>query len=373
WQAACDAEIASLTKNGVFSWVVRPKDRKTLKSRCVFKTKRNTAGEIVKYKRRVVVKSFLQTPGVDFDMLSLSAPVANINEFHCVVALAAARGWRLHQMDVETAYLNALLEEEFYMEAPDGFSKRGAGGAELVWQLHWSLYRLRQSVFNWNATISEFFIENGFVAACSSPCGFVRRRGSSILIIVLYMDDLLLTGNSEPELQLLKTEIGGRFRVKDLGEAAHLLGIRASRDDAAGTVRLDKVHYIRDMATRYGMEAASPTRLPADASTTRVLRYLIGTPTLGLLYYRQPAAATATAMVTPATAAASLELVDYSDANLAGRLESGRSAIGGLFLLAGGVVAFSSRLQHLVTRLTMESEYMALFDAAQEAEQLRTL
>ncbi|CAM9952920.1 unnamed protein product, partial [Phaeothamnion confervicola] len=438
WQAACDAEIASLTEHGVFSWVVRPKDRKTLKSRWVFKAKRNTAGEIVKYKGRVVVKGFLQTPGVDFNTLSLSAPVANINEFRCVIALAAARSWRLHQMDVETAYLNALLEEELFMEAPDGFSKRGAGGREFVWQLHRSLYGLRQSAFNWNATISEFFVEIGFVAACPSPCVFVRRRGSSILIIVLYVDDLLLTGNNEPELQLLKMEIGGRFRVKDLGEAAHLLGMRVSRDDAAGTVRLDQAHYIRDMAARYGMEAANPTRLPADANTTvsatgieppradgtdgptpdsgdyrsiigslmyaacitrldvayqvrslaryataptaahmmaakRVLRYLIGTPTVGLLYYRQRAAATATATPATATGAESLELVGYSDANLAGCLDSGRSTTSCLFLLAGGVVAFSSRLQHSVARSTMESEYMALFDAAQEAEQLRTL
>ncbi|CAM9558768.1 unnamed protein product [Phaeothamnion confervicola] len=126
WQAACDAEIALLTEHGVFSWVVRPKDRKTLKSRWVFKAKRNTAGEVVKYKGRVVVKGFLQTPGVNFDTLSLSAPVANINEFRCVIALAAARGWRLHQMDIETAYLNALLEEELYMEAPDGFLECGA-------------------------------------------------------------------------------------------------------------------------------------------------------------------------------------------------------------------------------------------------------
>ncbi|CAN0468971.1 unnamed protein product, partial [Phaeothamnion confervicola] len=66
-------------------------------------------------------------------------------------------------------------------------------------------------------------------------------------------------GNSEPELQLPKTEISSRFRVKDLGEAAHLLGMHDSRDDAAGTVRLDQAHYIRDMAARYGMEVANPT------------------------------------------------------------------------------------------------------------------
>ncbi|CAM9875232.1 unnamed protein product [Phaeothamnion confervicola] len=167
-----------------------------LKSRWVFKAKRNIAGETVKYNGRVVVKGFRQTLSLDFDTLSLSALVANINEFCCVIALAAALGWRLYHADVETAYLNALLGEELYMEAPDGFSERGAGGAEL-WQLHRSLYGLRQSAFNWNATISEFFLEIGFVAASSSPSIFVRRRGSSILVIVLYVDDLLLTGNSE--------------------------------------------------------------------------------------------------------------------------------------------------------------------------------
>ncbi|CAM9559118.1 unnamed protein product, partial [Phaeothamnion confervicola] len=170
------------------------------------------------------------------------------------------------------------------------------------------------------------------------------------------MDDLLLTGDSEPELRLLKTEMGGRFRVKDLGEAAHLLGMHVSRDDPARTVRLDQAHYIRDVAARYGMEAVNPTRLPADASTTV-----------------SATAALTTGTPATVTAAVSLELVGYSDANLAVCLDSGRTTTSGLFLLAGGVVAFASRLQHSVARSTMESEYIALFDAAQEAEQLRTL
>ncbi|CAM9135743.1 unnamed protein product, partial [Phaeothamnion confervicola] len=132
--------------------------------------------------------------------------------------------------------------------------------------------------------------------------------------------------------------------------------------------RLDVAYQVRSLA-RYG---AAPTAAHMMAAK-RVLRYLIGTLTLGLLYYWQPAAVAATATPATATAAASLELVGYSDANLAGCLDSGRSMTGGLFLLAGGVAAFSSRLQHSVARSMMESEYMALFDAAQEAEQLWTL
>ncbi|CAN0015749.1 unnamed protein product [Phaeothamnion confervicola] len=331
-------------------------------------------------------------------------------------------------MDVETAYLNALLEEELYMEAPDGFVACSADGQELVWLLHRSLYGLRQSAFNWNATISRFFLEIGFVAASSSPCVFVRRYGSSTLIIVLYVDNLLLTGNSEPELQLLKMEISGPFRVKDLGEAAHLLGMCVSLDDAAGTMRLDQAHYIRDMAARYGMEAANPTRLPADANTTvsatgieplrtdgadgpapgssgyrsiigslmyaacitrldvayqvrslaryaaaptaahmmaakRVLRYLIGTPTLGLLYYRQPAAATATTTRHRRRRRRQQHWRWWATSTQISQdawTAAARSTTSCLFLLAGGVVAFSSRLQHSVARSTMESEYMAL-------------
>ncbi|CAN0137298.1 unnamed protein product [Phaeothamnion confervicola] len=108
-------------------------------------------------------------------------------------------------------------------------------------------------------------------------------------------------------------------------------------------------------------------------AATRVQRYLIVTPTLGLLYCRQPAAATATTTPATASAAKALELVGYSGASLAGCLDSGRSTTSGLFLLTCGIVTFSSRLQHSVARSTMESEYMALFDAAQDAKQLREL
>ncbi|CAM9667740.1 unnamed protein product, partial [Phaeothamnion confervicola] len=212
---------------------------------------------------------------------------------------------------------------------------------------------------SWNC-----FLEIGFVAASSNPCVFVRRRGSSmILIIVLYVDDLL-TGNSEPELQLLKMKIGGRFRVKDLGEAAHLFGMRVPRDDSAGMVHLDQAANPRRGLTGIELPWADDADGPAlDSGDYRNI--------VGSLMNAAPATATATPAT--ATAAASLELVGYSDAYLAECLDSGRFTIGGPFLLAGGVLAFSSRLQHSVAQSTMESEYMALFDASQEVEQLRML
>ncbi|CAN0269478.1 unnamed protein product, partial [Phaeothamnion confervicola] len=141
---------------------------------------------------------------------------------------------------------------------------------------------------------------------------------------------------------------------------------------AACITRLDVAYPVRCLA-RYAA-ASTVTHMMA---AKRVLRYLIGTPTPGLLYYRQPAAATATTTPATASAATALELMDYGDAVPAGSLDArtavARSTTGRLFLRAGGVVAFSSRLQHSAARSTMESEYMALFDAAWEAEELRDL
>ncbi|CAM9249520.1 unnamed protein product [Phaeothamnion confervicola] len=147
----------------------------------------------------------------------------------------------------------------------------------------------------------------------------------------------------------------------------------------AGLRRLPKHHWIADVRgvhhpPRCGIPGAEPGTLCSsadggaydDSEARAAVPYRDANAGAALL----PAASSGDG---DTTAAASLELVGYIDANLAGCLDSGRSTTGGLFLVAGGVVAFSSRLQQSVARSTMESEYMALFDAAQEAEQLRTL
>ncbi|KAJ2945209.1 hypothetical protein O0L34_g9278 [Tuta absoluta] len=120
WLEAMHAEYDSLIKNGTWVLVDRPSGRKTIKCKWVFKLKKDTSGQITKYKARLVAKGFTQVAGIDYS--ETFAPVARLSSVRLLLAFAAQRGLQVDHLDVETAFLNGDLDEEIYMEQPDGFS-----------------------------------------------------------------------------------------------------------------------------------------------------------------------------------------------------------------------------------------------------------
>ena len=427
WREAAEAEYNSLVSHDTFKLVEHPPGVKVLGSRWVFKTKRHTDGTVARYKGRIVVQGFRQTvtAGEDYNIDELAAPVAAMNSVRLTVATAAYNDWDCLQCDVDTAYLYSAVSEDIYVEQPHGFEVRGPNGEILVWKLQRSLYGLKQSAYNWNNTISSYFSELGFTASPADYCVFVRATNDNdIVIIALYVDDLVITGANRDSLEAVKARIGTRFKIKDLGDVHHLLGMRVTRDRQQGMVKLDQEHFIIEMLERFDMATCNKVRSPAlpgdtvtkescptsteeiavmkevpyrslvgslmyaahvtrpDIANTvrglgtvahnpgeehwlkakRCLRYLSGTKELGLVYWRKDR-----------LEEQQLLLTGYVDADWAGDSHSGRSTSGCLFMVAGGAVAFASRLQKSVARSTMEAEYMALFEAAQMAIILRDL
>ncbi|CAM9501253.1 unnamed protein product, partial [Phaeothamnion confervicola] len=144
WRAGAISEFKSLWDHDVYGLVLlcaMPRGRRLLKSRWVFKSKRGTDSEVLRHKAHVVVKGFAQAPGVDFDVDQLSAPVAGIDNIRLVLALVCFSNWVLRQLEVDTAYLRALLKtgELHFMEQPEGFEMPGPSGERLVWRLKRSL------------------------------------------------------------------------------------------------------------------------------------------------------------------------------------------------------------------------------------------
>lgn len=105
----------------------------------MFKIKRNADGTIKKFKARLVAKGYVQQPGIDFD--EVFAPVARLETIRLLIALAAGKGWKIHHLDVKTAFLHGDLKEEVYVTQPEGFEKPGEEGK--VYKLAKSLYGLR--------------------------------------------------------------------------------------------------------------------------------------------------------------------------------------------------------------------------------------
>ena len=131
-------------------------------------------------------------------------------------------------MDVKTAFLNGNLLEDVYMTQPEGFDIPEE--AQKICKLQRSIYGLKQASKSWNLRFDETVKQYGFIKNEDEPCVYKKVSGSMIVFPVLYVDDILLIGNDVPTLQQVKTWLGKCFSMKDLGEAAYILGIRIYRD-----------------------------------------------------------------------------------------------------------------------------------------------
>nr|GEV81327.1 hypothetical protein [Tanacetum cinerariifolium] len=155
-------------------------------------------------------------------------------------------------MDVKTAFLNGYLNEEVYMEQPEGFVNPKYPNR--VCKLKRSIYGLKQTSRQWNKRFDDEIKKFGFTQNCDEPCVYIKASGSNITFLILYVDDILIMRNSIPMLQSVKTYLGKYFAIKDLGEAAYILGIKIYRYRLKRLIGLCQSSYIEKILKRYCME-----------------------------------------------------------------------------------------------------------------------
>jgi hypothetical protein len=187
WEIAMQEEYDSFVVNNIWSLVPLPKGRKPISYKWVFKIKHGVDGEVERCKGKLVARGFSQTFGVDYN--ETFAPVANFMSIRCVLALAAIEDMEIHQMDVKTAFLNGDLEEEIYMEQPEGFTQEGE---HLVCKLHKSLYGLKQSPRAWNQKLDAFLKNIKFMRSDANFSVYVVQVKDVKFFIVIHVDDLIL-------------------------------------------------------------------------------------------------------------------------------------------------------------------------------------
>ncbi|PKI63536.1 hypothetical protein CRG98_016054 [Punica granatum] len=137
-------EIQAMETNQTWTLETLPPGKQFIDCKWVFKIKRRADGSVERYKARLVAKGFTQIEGIDFH--ETFAPVAKLVTVRCLLTVAVAKGWEMHHMDVQNAFLHGNLDEEVYMKLPPGFSSCREG---LVCRLRKSLYGLRQASRNW--------------------------------------------------------------------------------------------------------------------------------------------------------------------------------------------------------------------------------
>lgn len=255
WIAAMDREMDSCADKGTWEYLDRadvPKGKTILPCKWVYKIKTDENGAITTYKARITPKGFKQKYGEDY--FEVFAATGMYKSMRAGLSLTAKFDHELEQMDVPTAFLNADIEEEVYMEIPEGYGK---GKENQVCKLYKSLYGLKQAPRNWYLMISKFITQTlGFKACVSDPCLFHRRsRTGRLMLIFMFVDDFQISFHREDreEWNGLKDQLIDRFETKDMGESKWILGMRITRDRKAGTITLDQELYITKALERYGL------------------------------------------------------------------------------------------------------------------------
>ncbi|KAI3524132.1 hypothetical protein L1887_02784 [Cichorium endivia] len=413
WKEAMDSEIKSMYDNQVWNLVDNVPGRNTVGCKWIFKKKTDMDGMVHTFKARLVAKGFTQTPMIDYD--ETFSPVAKIKSIRIMLAIAAFHDYEIWQMDVKTAFLNGKLTEDVYMNQPEGFVD--AKYPNKVCKLEKSIYGLKQASRSWNLCFHEKVKEFGFSRSEDESCVYVKASGSIVTFLVLYVDDILLMGNDIPTLQDVKSWLGKCFAMKDLGEAAYILGIRILRDRKKRLIGLSQSTYLEKVLKRFSMENSKKGELPIQsnaklsktqspstdeeiADMSRVPYALAVGSIMHAMTCTRPDVAFALSMVSryqgnPGRAhwtavknilkylrrtknfvlvlggSDTLRVDGYTDASFQTDRDNGRSQSGWVFLMNGGAVTWKSSKQETVADSTCESEYIAASEAAKEAAWLK--
>jgi hypothetical protein len=243
WGLAIEEELTALEKNNTWNTVTTPPaDKKPIGNKWVFKRKLNPDNS-TRYKARLVAKGYEQRYGIDFR--ETFAPVVNPRIVRVLLALAAALDLHIHQMDVKTAFLNGELEEEVYMELPEGCQKHyrdeNLPGQPTALKLNKSLYGLKQAPRVWNKSFHAYLTSLGFKQSQADNALYIRRD----VIIIVYVDDLEILSTNLDVIKDIKLKLQSKYEMTDLGETKRFLGVEISKKER--TIQISQTKYIDEI------------------------------------------------------------------------------------------------------------------------------
>ncbi|CAI7885755.1 unnamed protein product [Closterium sp. NIES-54] len=392
-----------------------PEGRKAITSKWLFKIKSDADGKIERYKSRLVAKGYQQNEKVEYK--ELFAPVVKPTTLRTLLAGAAIKGWVVKQMDVTTAFLNGVLEEEIFMAQPEGFDN----GSGRVLRLKKALYGLKQAPRQWYLKLRGVLEEIGFTPSTADHSLFMLGEGEQRSFMVVYVDDILIFSPSSDLVKEVMLKLQDNFKCKALGDVSFYLGLHIERDVEKQCMRVHQRKYLEALAANFGqseghvatpfpsgfkcvkgpeeegvgeeerrrfhslvgslMYAAVNTRPDVAFATEqlarvvqcpneeqvaagmRVAKYLGQTPTVGLQY---SAAAQRRQKGADGVESGRLFLTAFSDASYASEPEDMTSVGGFICCVGGGPTAWESKKQVDQALSSVESEYMALFHAVRE-------
>jgi len=394
WKKAMEAELNALSDNKTWTLVPLPSGKTAIGCRWVYKVKHKSDGTIDRYKARLVAKGYRQLEGLDF--LDTFAPVAKLTTLRLLLAVASSHNWDLKQLDVNNAFLHGDLHEEVYMKPPPGVV---VPNPKFVCKLQRSLYGLRQAGRQWYAKLSHFLLNNGYVLSAADHSLFLKTHSNHITTLLVYVDDIVLTGNNAEEIKHITNLLHQHFQIKNLGDLTFFLGLEVARNSAG--IHLSQRKYTMDLLHETGMLECAPIPtpmvhysplsstqgVPLAAANSSSYRRLIGRLiyltnirpdiTFSVNKLSQFVSAPTTIHQQAAfrilrylknapgndiflSAASIPQLKAYSDSDWATCPETRKSVTGFSIYLGESLVSWKSKKQQTISRSSSEAEYRAL-------------
>ena len=258
WRKAMEEEMHALELNHTWDLIPKPAGTSIVGCRWVFTVKQNPDGTVDRLKARLVAKGFTQTYGLDYT--ETFSPVAKLNSIRIIISLAANLDWPLHQLDVKNAFLHGDLTETVYMTQPPGFESKG----ECVCHLKKSIYGLKQSPRAWFDKFSKAVVSHGMTRSQADHSVFFKKTRTGIVILVVYVDDIVITGSDKEGIQILINHLSSSFLTKDLGKLRYFLGIEVARSKAG--ISLSQRKYTLDILQDTGYLGSKPVATPMESN-----------------------------------------------------------------------------------------------------------
>jgi len=257
WKKAMGTEVGASEENETWTLENLPPGKRAIGSKWVYKIKYNSDGTIERYKARLVALGNKQIEGEDYG--ETFAPVAKMGTVRLFLKVAAGNDWPVYQMDVYNAFLHGDLEEEVYMKPPPGFYPKDE---QKVCRLRKLIYGLTQAPRCWFEKLTSSLRDYGFQQTHADYSLFTFDRDGIQIRLLIYVDDMILTGNNDASLEEFKVYLSSCFKMKDLGPLKYFLGIEVSRNKSG--FYLSQRKYALDIVTETDMLASKPASFPLE-------------------------------------------------------------------------------------------------------------
>ena len=391
WRQAMHEELQALDENKTWNIVKLPHEKKIVACCWIYKIKYRSDGTIERHKARLVARGFTQTYGEDYK--ETFAPVAKMNTFRVLVSLAVNESWRLYQMDVKNTFLHGELEEKVYIRLPPGHPKES--DPRLAYKLNRALYGLKQSPRAWYTKLSSDLMMNRLQRSDADSSLFVKKDISGITIILVYVDDIVITGK-------LKAFLHRKFAIKDLGILKYFLGIEVAHSTKG--IFLNQRKYVLDLLQDNEKLGAKPAETPTKTGGKpdderepfpNVVQYQRLVDRLIYLTITRPDISYAVILVSRFMHVPKVQHMDavnrilrylkgsaergiwmrknghtsisaYTDVDWVGCPIDRRSTAGYCIFVGGNLVTWKSKKQNVVAKSSAEAEYRAMSTTTSE-------